>query len=116
MYSANVSRLEFGFDRENQTLVFSGTMSDGSGFRVGFPIAHVAAVFDQEASAMGDPTVIMGDVATIDGFSQRLRHAHRRGYGAAYDRTIRRVGRHAVHYGTNGREFVRNWEQGYYGS
>src|SRR5208337_831243 len=76
----------------------------------------VAAVFDQEAAAMGDPTVIMGDVATIDGFSQRLRHAHRRGYGAAYDRTIRRVGRHAVHYGTNGREFVRNWEQGYYGS
>ena len=107
MYQTIVRELAFHFDRESEMIVFQGTMQDGSGFQVAFPISHVSTVFDQHAQAMGYANVaIMGDVATIDGFFGKITHAIGHGMRSVYDHTIRTVGTHAAHYGRAGLHFV----------
>lgn len=116
MLNATLKRLDFHFDKANESIVFSGETQEGSGFRVAFPIAHVSAVFDEEAAAMGYTEVLMGEYgATLDGFHRQVFRARQRGYGGVYERALNRVRRHARHYGLAGARYVNDWQNNEYG-
>jgi len=112
MLNATLKRLDFHFDKANNAIVFSGETQEGGGFTVSFPIAHVSAVFDEEAAQVGYTNVLLGEYgATLDGFHRHMNHARSRGYGHLYDRALHRVRNHAAHYGLTGIDYVNDWQE-----
>jgi len=100
-----VQQLRIDHDHQNQMIWFSGTLSDGHKFSVGFPIAHVQVSFDEKAASMGwCGAPICGSVTTINGYlgtvfaASSSASASRSIAQRAHSSTMNRLATHATHY------------------
>lgn len=102
-----VSQIGFRWDQARQVLWFHATLSDGTRFDVGFPLAHVAATFDSQMLGLGFCGGSLGSIPNIDGFvdelsrmgkgpNLRLRSAMQRAIGS----TLHRLAAEGTHYGS----------------
>jgi len=112
--SAILKSIAGHFDRSNNTLWFDGELVSGAHFQVGFPIAHVAVVFDNKMAAqnfIADP--ICGAIVDVNGFLGNYEAVcncgnagARRAARSAYDATLSDLGNHAIHYALSGHDAV----------
>lgn len=71
-----LKRLDWRWDKASCILWAAATLSDGSAYSVGIPLAHVVATFDAEAAFVGVPIYdIVGDepVDSVEGLFSKVK-------------------------------------------
>jgi len=106
--------LRIDHDSQNQIVWFSGELSDGHKFSVGFPIEHIQVTFDQHAASLGwcgEP--LCGSIASIEGFFGTVRAGMKsngpasRIFGMAHSSTMQKSAQQALHYATSAAQLVQ---------